>query len=276
MMLGIMAGSNSSLVALAICGAVGIMASPARAQDGDRALLATFCDAANIRGSACTRAKAYPDTAGRACDVKLSKDRYTGRFAAAGPALLVIAYDSGCEPHATDFGGAVVFEQAGTATRFNGFLPGAQPRNCVTLPKDKRQDLLVCITGHMGQGHLETGVALMNFTRNYSKGIAISPDFLMTAEDSIGAYGANVVTCKEQSHYFGVSKLSPGPRPGTVIADITYADAETIRTACGKGFPKPKEVFGELAPGDAYVPPGYEKTGRIMIDLTNREVTPAR
>jgi hypothetical protein len=37
-----------------------LFSSPARAQD-DRALLATFCDAGNIKGKTCTRAKGYPN-----------------------------------------------------------------------------------------------------------------------------------------------------------------------------------------------------------------------
>jgi len=34
-------------------------------------------------------------------------------------------------------------------------------------------------------------------------------------------------------------------------------------------------VFGTLSKGDAYVPPGYEKKGRIIIDLAKRKVAPA-
>jgi hypothetical protein len=262
-----------ALLALALGGAC--LPSLAYAQETDRALLLTFCDAGNIKGSACTKARGYPNGGNRACDVKLTTDRYSGQFIAAGNALLVVNYESGCEAHATDNGGAVVFEQSGGKTVFRGFAPGSQARDCVTL-KSERQDWLVCLTGHIGQGNLESGVAQMTFTQDYSKSISISPDFLMTAEDSIGAYGANVVTCKERSKYFEVSDIKAGPRPQTLTVNVRYADAETIKKACGKGFPKPKEIFGELTPGDAYVPDGYEKRGRFMIDLVARKVTPQR
>ena len=53
----------------------------------------------------------------------------------------------------------------------------------------------------------------------------------------------------------------------------SYADAETIKKACGRGFPKPKQIFGKLSPGDAYVPDGYEKRGTFAIDLVTRKVT---
>ena len=68
----------------------------------------------------------------------------------------------------------------------------------------------VCLTGHMGQGILESGVAQMVLTQDYSKDVSIAPDFLLTAEDSSGAFGANVVTCKERSKYFGSPTSSPG------------------------------------------------------------------
>ncbi len=263
--------SIPAMTALALVGA-SLLATAARADDADRALLATFCDAANIKGSACTRAKGYPNEGNRGCDVKLTADRTSGRFIAAGNPLLVVNYESGCEAHATDNGGAAVFEQNSGKTIFRGFAPGSQVNDCAVV-KGERQDWLVCLTGHMGQGILEGGVAQMAFTQDYSNDIGISADFLMTTEDSRGAYGANVVSCKERSKYFEVSDIKPGPRPQTVSVKASYADAETIKKACGKGFPKPREVFGKLARGDAYVPDGYAKRGTFIIDLVTRKVT---
>ena len=71
-------------------------ASPAQAQAkaqpqaNDRALLSAFCAPANIKGSTCTRAKAYPNAAGRRCDVKLTGERYSGRFIAPGNAYFFV------------------------------------------------------------------------------------------------------------------------------------------------------------------------------------------
>jgi hypothetical protein len=140
------------LLALAL-GLTGLATLPARAQtsDRDRALLSTFCDSASIKGSTCERAKNYPNAGRRGCDVKLGA-RYGGRFIASGDPLLVVAYESGCEAHVTDFGGAIVFEEVSGQTVFRAFLPGATTRDCVTVPKDAQQDLLICLTGHSGQG----------------------------------------------------------------------------------------------------------------------------
>jgi hypothetical protein len=269
---GTMPTSRHLAAALAIGGAL-LFARPAAADDADRTLLATFCDAADIAGSACRKAKGYPDAGTRACDVKLTKERHRGKFIADHP-LLVIGYESGCEPHATDGGGSVVFELVADKHVFRSFQPGTQVNDCVTLPEDTTQDILVCITGHMGQGYLESGVAQVTFKGGAGKDIETSFDFLLNATDSIGAHGANTVTCKEGPKYFGVSKLAAGPRPMTVTVEVEYADAATIRAACGKKFPRPKETFGKLSKGEAYVPDGYAKKGKFIVDFATRKVAP--
>ncbi len=254
--------------------AIPFAATPVRAADSDRALLATFCAPADIQGSTCKRAKGYPNAPSRGCEVTLNDDRYSGKFLPSGNPLLVVNYESGCEAHATDNGGSVIFEQSAGAYVFRGFQPGAQVDDCVTRAKDDKQDVLVCLTGHMGQGVLESGVALMQFKPDANGRIGVAPDMLLTADDDTGAYGTNVVTCKTPFKFFEVSKLAAGPRPGTVIVDTTYADAELITTVCRKDYPKPEEATGWLAQGDAYVPTGREKTGKFVIDLVTRKVAP--
>lgn len=265
-----------AIILLALAGPAfaqaGSKASKDKTSAADRPLLAAFCDAGNIRGSACINAKGY--RSGRRCDVKLLPDRYSGKFLADGTTLLLVNYESGCEPHATNFGGAVLFEQKDGATNFRGYQPGYRANDCIVLPRNEKQDRLICITGYLGQGHLESGVAEMVFTQDFSKTIGVSLNFFARAEDSTGAYGANVVDCKETAVYFGLAKLNPGPRPDTVAVDIAHADRDTIQTACTKGFPRPKEIFGELRPGQAYVPPGHERNARFVIDLTTSKTVP--
>jgi hypothetical protein len=266
------------VVATLVFSASLLFLTPTLAQDAaDRTLLATFCDAANIKDDTCSHAKGYPASGNkRNCDVKLLKDRFSGRFVPSDNPLLVINYESGCEARANDDGGSVVFELAGGNYSFVGFQPGVRVNDCIAVPRSERQDSLVCLTGHMGQGFLEGGVAQLSFGRDYGKGISIRYDFLLKAVDSTGAYGSNVVTCrKKPPKYFELSKLGAGSRKETVAFDATFADADVFKSACGKGFPKPKEIFGTLSKGDAYVPPGHEKKGRIIIDLVKRKVVPA-
>lgn len=262
--------------ALAFAASFAISFSPTLAQDASTpTLLATFCDAANIKGDGCSHAKGYPASGKRNCDVTLLKDRFGGRFIASGNPLLVVNYESGCESRANDDGGAAVFELVSGKYGFVGFQPGMRVNECVAVPRGEKQDSLVCLTGHMGQGYLEGGVAQLLFARDYGKGVGIKYDFLLRATDSTGATGANVVTCKRKvPAYFELTKIAVGPRKDTVAFDATWADADTFKTACGKGFPKPKETFGTLAKGDAYVPAGFEKKGRVVIDLATRKVLP--
>jgi len=265
-----------AIITLAITGAL-LPAAPAHAATTDRALLFTFCDAANIKGSTCKHAKGYPNAPKRGCDVTLRAERYGGKFLTPGNPLFVVFYDSRCEAHATDNGGALVFEQVGGAYNFKSFQPGMQGSECVTLPTSEQQDALVCLTGHMGQGILESGVARMTFKEDAGQRFTISMDMdmLLRAEDTEGAYGANTVTCKtDQFKVFDVSKLSVGPRPNTVVVEADYADAALIKTACGKGFAKPEDAIGELPPGDAYVPEGRAKSGKLVVDLVTRKVAP--
>lgn len=268
-----MSKTISAAIAL-LFGAFGLASTTARAADNDRALLATFCAPADIQGSSCKRANGYPNAPKRGCEVTLNEDRYSGKFLPSGNPLLVVNYDSGCEAHATDNGGSVVFEQSGGAYVFRGFAPGAQVDDCVTRARDDSHDVLVCLTGHMGQGVLESGVALMQFKPDTSGRIGVTPDLLLNAEDGTGAYGTNIVTCTNPFKFFEVSKLAAGPRPATVIVDATYADADLIATVCRKGYPKPEEATGWLAQGDAYVPTGREKTGKFVIDLVTRKIAP--
>ena len=122
----------------------------------------------------------------------------------------MVNYDSGCEAHATDDGGSVVFEQVGSKYVFRGFQPGERVNDCITTAKDAQQDAMACLTGHMGQGILESGVALMNFAVGAGGGIRVSTEMLLRAEDSTGAYGANTITCKERPpKLFRAARNSP-------------------------------------------------------------------
>src|SRR5689334_7183019 len=93
-----------ALLAIAFC--FTLLASPALAQDAsDRTLLATFCDAGNIHGATCSRARGYPNAPKRGCEVTLNGDRNRGKFIAGANPLLVASYESPCESHATEDGG---------------------------------------------------------------------------------------------------------------------------------------------------------------------------
>ena len=261
-----------SLLALSSLSKPALAQAQDKAPSPDRALLATFCDAARIKGSVCSRAKGYRSN--RRCDVALEGERHSGRFLADGTLLLVVSYLSGCESRATDSGGAVLFEQKDGAVIFRGYQPGFRPDACITVARNEKQDRLICLTGHLGQGHFASGVAEMVFARDFSKTIGTSLNFFVTGQDDVGAYGANVVTCKDTSKYFGFSKLGPGPARETVTVDIAHADKELIEAACSKRLPPPKETYRDPGAGEAYVAEGREKNARFVIELTTSRAVP--
>ncbi|BAM91336.1 exported hypothetical protein [Bradyrhizobium oligotrophicum S58] len=260
------------LVSLLLCSALPGPADAASTATTDRALLSLFCAPKAIAGSTCKDARSYPAEQGR-CDVTLQPGRQQGRFLAAGNPLLLVSYGSGCEPHVTNFGGVAVFEKAGRAYKFLGFQPGVDVSECVIGARVGAQDVLVCLTGWMGQGVIESSVARIVFDSGSDGSFNLSYDVLLQAEDTTSAYLTNFVRCSEQLKYFDLSKLAVGPSPGTVVAGVSYADRETIETACGKGFPKPNkdaEDMREPAAGEGSVPKDYAKTGSVVIDIASR------
>jgi hypothetical protein len=243
------------------------------AQDPTAALLRQICDGSEIRGNECARAKEYPG--GNACSVTLSDDRWVGRFISS-QTILLVGYQSDCEPHANNFGGSIVFEQAGQSYVFDSYQPGLVLTECTSLPRSPLQDRLVCLTGHMGQGFLESTISEVVFTRNFSRSIDTSIDVLVTATDSSGAYGVNKVACKEARVLFGFSGLAAGPVSGAVLVTVEYADRRAIAQACRPGARIPKGVVNRrgLDKGEAFIDERTIKRGRFSLDLATRKLEP--
>jgi hypothetical protein len=215
------------------------------------------------------------NTTGKKCPVTLRSDhRYSGKFLSSISSLLVVGYESDCEPHATDYGGSVVFEKTNNGYAFRGYQPGYGVTDCISVPRNTKQDRLLCRTGHTGQGHTETAVGEVVFTQDYSKAIKLNFDTLIAAEDSTLAYGVNSVDCESTTKYFGFSKLGLGPQSDTISLEITYADSASIREACRPGAPLPKGAVQKPAPGTAFISENAEKTSRFVFDLGSRELTP--
>ncbi len=133
-----------------------------------------------------------------------------------------------------------------------------------------------CTVGHMGQGFLESAIARMNFTNKPGKGIDISPDFLDRAEDLGKRLRRQRCDLQRRTEIFRALQSGCG-----AAAEHCHRRDRTGRrrdnpTACDKGFPKPQELFHDLAPGEALVPPGYAKKQRFTIDIMTRKVEPSQ
>src|SRR5262249_1890260 len=162
----------------------------------------------------------------------------------------------------------VVFEKTANDVVFRGYRPGRGSGECVSISKNEKQDRLICITGFLGQGHLESSVIEWIFTRDFSKNIQLAQDSFVSATDSAGAYGANKVNCKTpRDEFLSFSKLGRGPIKNTVSVEIAYASEAAIKKACRSGTPPPKEAISSPEPGEAFIPASAESHETFIIDL---------
>jgi hypothetical protein len=244
------------------------------AQADDTELLRQFCAQNDIHGMECSNAKNYQH--GKVCNVKLQKTRFLGKYISSVTTALVIPYVSDCEPHATDFGGSVTFEKADGNYVFRGFQRGFVPLECVSVSMPTHQDRLICTTGHTGQGNTDSVVTEALFASGFSKEINVSSNILVTATDTVGAYGANKVECTDTLKLISLSKLEVSSVTGTVSVLATYADQRAISAACAPNAIAPKEAVMKAPRGEAFIAAGSEREGRFVIDLSTRSFVPLK
>ena len=239
-------------------------------------LLATMCSAKDINGSDCENAKGYSH--GQTCNVGFTGRSYRGRFVDASRVFVLADYDSECESHATEFGGSAVFEKVGDSFVFRAYQPSYRLNECVVAPGALR-DRLICISSHNGYGQVTTMIAEY-VLRASGKSISLSHDRLADASDNSGAYGLNRVYCGNQPasalERLGFSKLALGPTPGTVTAELTYADAALIRSVCKTAGQEFAGTVGPPPEDTAYIPENGEQHRQVLINLADRSMTTLR
>lgn len=137
-----------------------------------RAPLQTLKD--NVAGSkpylACEFPRAYP---GHASDEKCVLDFnhapariWRGQFTDNKPQILAI-YNADCEPHANNFGGAVLFDAVGTAPKLVRYYPGVVFVDCIVLPADEtKRTPLLCYDSYIGQGQYSSRFGLVQLKDN--------------------------------------------------------------------------------------------------------------
>jgi hypothetical protein len=150
-------------------------------------LLEEICLPGDIHGERCERAIDYPEF-DEACDVDLShNEKAEGRFMGGSHMLLLMTYGSDCEPHAHEFGGALVFEKETGRYRFRGYQPGMVVKKChVEKDKDGRRDRLFCATASTHQGVTETTRSEVLFGRDYEGNIGTLLNVLVSSSSVTG------------------------------------------------------------------------------------------
>jgi hypothetical protein len=234
-------------------------------------LLAAFCAVDDIRGSECLHMKNYRP--GETCSVQLTGKSYTGKLLASSAGIVVADYISACESHAMEFGGSVVLEQIGKALAFRGFVPAYRSHDCAVVPASGGDhDSLICIMTHSGYGRTETSVSEFVLARTSQKAIGISHvDIAHTSTMEAGENALTRVPCDGDQGFekLGLRQLQAGPAAGTLMVELTYADAASVKAACVSAVSGPDHAISLLHGGDGFVSQATQKRRRVELNLAD-------
>ena len=147
---------------------------------------------------------------------------------------MIVGYGSGCEPHASNWGGSLLFERTAGGYAFKDYLPGLMTDQCIVAAAGGGQaDRLICRSSGMHQGHAGSFVSEVALSSNKGK-VSFGLKPLFAAESSEDAYGAETVDCSKrgQEQLFELSdlRLAPGGQALTVRARL--ATAAMVQAAC--------------------------------------------
>jgi tRNA A-37 threonylcarbamoyl transferase component Bud32 len=92
----------------------------------------------------------YTVPSGRDDDLRLTAILY-GPLTRDAAHQAYVTYQSGWEPHATNFGGGILFDVGPTGWRLSKWYPGGQMDHCLVLPDTGRERLL-CWSAYAGMG----------------------------------------------------------------------------------------------------------------------------
>ncbi len=261
-------------VLLASLGIVTSAAAAPKSSADKRAILSAICEKGQIRKGACRRARGYPE--GRGCDIGLTGEGGEGRFLGDDAVYLIAGYTSGCEPHANNWGGALIFSRGdrGKLT-FLGYQPGMAVTDCLVTMRSGGGERLVCQSGWMGQGYESETIGEVALTKGAEGKIAADLQPLLSAGRSEDAVGVNAVECDKPVTFFGFKDVAAGPSPETIAVQADYADAPLIKSLCAR--PGRNATLGLTPPQDneAYIAKQQQMKGRFVYDLAKRELLPA-
>jgi hypothetical protein len=215
--------------------ALWIVPAAAQSLSEARQFLRHICAPKNISGAKCKVARMYPGHPAGSCDVDVSNSQpVAGRFLAAGSVLVIVGYGSGCEPHASNWGGSLLFERTAGGYAFKDYLPGLVTDQCIVAAAGGGQaDRLICRSGSMHQGYAGSFVSEVVLSSNKGK-VSFDLKPLFAAESSEGAYETETVDCRksDQEQFFGLSdlRLAPGGQALTVRAIL--ATPAMVQAAC--------------------------------------------
>ena len=213
--------------------------------------------ASGIEPAAGPRATAAASVATRRADAGPAP---AAEFLADGRTLLVANYESGCRRPTPPISAAPADLRTGKdgAAVFRGYQPGYQANGCVSLARN----------GEAGPPDLPSpaisgeAISRSRRRRNGRRHAGFLPVTSMLVAGLLRQGGGRDrrlwrqrrSTARKRRFISGLAKLGPGAGARCGRPSISPTPTRTRSgTACTEGFPRPKQTFGELGPGEAYV-----------------------
>lgn len=138
-----------------------------------------------------------------------------------------VTYEGSFEPHASNYGGGILFTKAGDGWKLKGWYPGGQAESCVLLTSTGRAQF-VCLNSWQGQG--ETDDVLIQQTLpppQNGQGILLrARDLRDTLNPNANCQGLQ----QGQNVLLGINSLTA--TSGGAEARISYVSAQAAQAAC--------------------------------------------
>ncbi len=199
----------------------------------------------------CRQAAGYPGIGSNPEPSQITFDAIVyGAFTKPGADQAYVSYSASFEPHATGFGGGILFVRRAGAWKLVRWYPGGQMADCVALPPAGTQSLL-CLSSYMGQGEIDSSVWLNRVPDSDADGaFAAAAIAILKAQDDRDAastdYQCTLKRAPSDAILLSVDHIKRSGAPGILAeAVVSYATARDVAAACrAKSFADVKTVNG--------------------------------
>jgi hypothetical protein len=186
----------------------------------------------------CDKVIGYPDfylVDNRENTLSLDAISY-GAFTQAKADEAYLSYTASFEPHADNFGGGILFERVNDKWKLIRWYQGGQMNDCLAFFVNGQQNML-CLTGYMGQGRVDSFVSVFALKMNNSDFLRAQIKSILEAEDGRGRGPGNdnceINRTKDEAILLSVAALQRSQIPDFFAeAFVTYAKPEDIAKAC--------------------------------------------
>lgn len=138
-----------------------------------------------------------------------------------------VTYEGSFEPHATNYGGGILFTKATDGWKLLGWYPGGQADTCVLLtPKGRAR--FVCLNNWEGQGEADSILILQNLPppESHQPALLRARDLRNTMNPNANCQGLET----GQNILLSINSLTAAP--GGAEARVSYVSAQAAQTAC--------------------------------------------